>query len=126
MTTPIFDSSKSSLLKTLAVLKDSKHNQNNSSRQHTYVDHVLPRQKEKKVLAVLVCPVGADVRPPFGFHDCIGNRIPIFISNLTFDSYEREGGKITVCTCDKPPSLAKSDCLLLDVLKGHFNDFKHM
>lgn len=65
----------------------------NSVRLHTYIDHVRPRQKEKKVLPMLVCSVGADVGPSFGFHDGIGNRIPIPVHNLTLDTYEKRRGK---------------------------------
>lgn len=66
---------------------------NNLVRPHTYVDHICPRQKEKKVLPVFICSVRADMRPSFGFHDGIGNRIPILISNLTLDTYEKGRGE---------------------------------
>lgn len=68
-------------------------------RQHTYIDHILPRQKEKEVLSVCVCPVRADVRPPLGFHDRIGNRISIPISNLAFDSCEKGRGEKDHSAC---------------------------
>lgn len=64
-----------------------------SVRLHTHIDHIRPRQKEKKVLPLFICSVGADVWPSFGFHDGIGNRIPILISNLAFDTYEKGRGE---------------------------------
>lgn len=62
---------------------------NNWVRRHTYIDDIRPRQEEKKVFPVLICSVGANMSPSFGFHDGIGNRSPILTSNLTLDTYEK-------------------------------------